>query len=119
AIDRVWGDGWVAVGDAAFAYDPLSGHGITSALASGRDAGRAIAAAFAGDAEALPGYADRLSRARRLYQRRRLEQYTQEHRWANRPFWGRRTIASHVLVTGIRDGRSIVLADKLQNSRRS
>ncbi len=30
------GDGWIAAGDAAAAYDPLSSHGIGSALAGGR-----------------------------------------------------------------------------------
>ena len=91
AIDPVWGAGWVAVGDAAFAYDPLSGHGITAALASGRDGGRAIAAALTGNTAALPRHAEFLSHARKLYRDRRLAQYAAERRWAEYPFWARRT----------------------------
>jgi flavin-dependent dehydrogenase len=91
AMDQVAGDGWVAAGDAAFAYDPLSGHGITAALASGRDAGRAVAAATTGDAAALPQYAARLLHAHSRYRTRRGQQYAAEGRWSERPFWARRT----------------------------
>jgi len=31
-------DGWLAVGDASFAFDPLCGRGVTEALSSGCDA---------------------------------------------------------------------------------
>lgn len=33
-FDRMWGEGWIAVGDAAYAPDPLSGMGIESAIES-------------------------------------------------------------------------------------
>ncbi len=92
ALDIVWGDGWVAAGDALIAYDPLSGHGITAALASGRDAGRAVAAALSGDGTALPLYAAHQSRVRREYRLRRIDQYLAEGRWPYHPFWARRTV---------------------------
>jgi flavin-dependent dehydrogenase len=31
---RLWGDGWIAIGDAAIAFDPLAGQGVTFALES-------------------------------------------------------------------------------------
>jgi flavin-dependent dehydrogenase len=37
------GDGWVAIGDAAAAYDPLCGQGVTSALSKGFAAARLLA----------------------------------------------------------------------------
>lgn len=100
AINPVWGEGWVAAGDAALAYDPLSGHGITASLASGRDAGLAIAATLAGDTAALPKYAELLSRVHRQYRLRRLQQYAAERRWVERPYWARRTAASSLCEEG-------------------
>jgi|KBSSwiStaDraftv2_1062776.scaffolds.fasta_scaffold479824_2 hypothetical protein len=41
-LDRVSGDGWLAVDDAAMAFDPLSSQGLTHALASGIRAGEAL-----------------------------------------------------------------------------
>ena len=45
---RAAGDGWLAVGDAALSWDPLSGHGMRFALES---AERAAEAVLAGDTE--------------------------------------------------------------------
>lgn len=53
--ERLFGDRWVAVGDAACRYDPLTAHGLMMALTSARDAARAI-----GDGAALAEYAFRL-----------------------------------------------------------
>jgi len=92
-LDTVWGDGWVAAGDASITYDPLSGHGITAALASGRDAGHAVVAKLSGDDAALRRYAVSQSRIRRAYRARRVEQYMAESRWSDRPFWARRCVA--------------------------
>jgi 2-polyprenyl-6-methoxyphenol hydroxylase-like FAD-dependent oxidoreductase len=93
-LDTVWGDGWVAAGDASITYDPLSGHGITAALASGRDAGHAVVAKLSGDDAALRRYGVSQSRVRREYRARRAEQYMAETRWSDRPFWARRFAAS-------------------------
>lgn len=79
-----------AVGDAAVCYDPLSAHGLTLALASGRDAAAAVAAHLAGDCDALPAYADRLHQAYLHYAGMRSEYYTNQMRWPEAPFWSRR-----------------------------
>ena len=34
-VERTWGPGWLAIGDAAASYDPLASRGIVSALGSG------------------------------------------------------------------------------------
>lgn len=47
--DRVCGDNWFMVGEAAAMPDPLTGNGVTSALRHARYAAAAIAAAAAGD----------------------------------------------------------------------
>src|SRR5439155_1164042 len=41
-LDRAAGPGWAAAGDAAASYDPLSSHGIATALAAGWDAAGAM-----------------------------------------------------------------------------
>src|SRR5262249_10943678 len=57
-LARTAGDGWLAAGDAAAAHAPLSSHGIGTALAAGLHAAAAIRAHLAGDASALPAYAE-------------------------------------------------------------
>jgi flavin-dependent dehydrogenase len=37
-LERCWGPGWMAIGDAAVSYDPLASRGIVSALRSGCEA---------------------------------------------------------------------------------
>ncbi|MBL8191323.1 MAG: FAD-dependent oxidoreductase, partial [Acidobacteria bacterium] len=56
-LDVVTGDSWLAVGDAAAAFDPLSSQGIVTALELGMLAAETI---LAGEPEALKQYAERL-----------------------------------------------------------
>jgi flavin-dependent dehydrogenase len=84
------GEGWIATGDAAAAYDPLSSHGIGSALAGGEQAAAALAATIQGDTAALPSYAARLRTGYAKYLWLRHAYYADERRWPNAPFWTRR-----------------------------
>lgn len=84
------GDGWLAVGDAAAAYDPLTGVGIAKALTSGLQAGRALAAALDGDSGATARFALEASNSHQLYMRQRAEIYARERRWPGSAFWARR-----------------------------
>jgi flavin-dependent dehydrogenase len=88
------GEGWAAAGDAAAAYDPLSSHGIGSALAGGRQAAATLVAALQGDAAALPAYGEghRAGYARYLWSRHAY--YADERRWPDAPFWKRRHAGS-------------------------
>ncbi len=56
-LDAIAGDGWLAIGDAAVAHDPLSGHGIAAALRSGFDGAAALLAWLGGDRSALQTHA--------------------------------------------------------------
>ena len=49
ALDTITGPGWLAVGDAAMSFDPLSLRGVTWALESGLAAARAHDASLQGD----------------------------------------------------------------------
>ena len=59
-LDRFAGEGWVAAGDAAIAFDPLSSQGLLCALDTGTSAGRAIDRALAGDPAPLVAFSRRL-----------------------------------------------------------
>lgn len=89
-LTELAGDGWVAAGDAAAAYDPLSSHGIGSALAGGRQAAAALASALQGDAAALPAYGERVRAGYARYLWLRHAYYAAERRWPDAPFWRRR-----------------------------
>lgn len=86
-LERFRGEGWLAIGDAAIAYDPLSAHGLTLALASARDSARAI---LKGDSQAFSAYESRLQTACDRYSQMRREIYALEQRWPQSPYWLRR-----------------------------
>lgn len=95
-IDRPVGDGWLAAGDAAQAYDPLSSMGISKGLRHGIAAANAVAAHLQGDCEALSLYARNLTREFSTYVDAKSAYYTMEQRWPTASFWRNR----HRLQTG-------------------
>ncbi|GIW08807.1 MAG: hypothetical protein KatS3mg060_3612 [Dehalococcoidia bacterium] len=86
------GRGWLAVGDAAATYDPLSSHGVGTALAEGRRAGELVCQLLAGDCSALGVELDRRMASYAAYLTRRLAYYRAELRWPDSPFWARRHV---------------------------
>lgn len=89
-LDRIEGDGWLALGDAAAAYDPLSSHGIGSAMGSGYYGGQAIADLLAGRTEARLAWLGLLQDAYGAYLDLQRQHYAAERRWPESPFWQRR-----------------------------
>jgi flavin-dependent dehydrogenase len=86
-LEPIAGEGWLAVGDAACAYDPISSQGIHKALTDGLAAAGAIAAARRGSPTALAGYrGDQAARFGR-YCATRSHFYGLERRWPASPFW--------------------------------
>jgi flavin-dependent dehydrogenase len=83
-LERFAGDGWCAAGDAAAAHDPLSSHGITSAVCAGTHAAHAIAADHPVD------YEEWMRHEYAYYLAQWLGYYALERRWAGSPFWQRR-----------------------------
>jgi flavin-dependent dehydrogenase len=88
---RFAGDGWLAAGDTAISFDPLSSQGILTALYTGMRAGQALHAHLDGDGSALPAYAERLEGIHRAYLRNHAIYYGYETRWPDHTFWRRRT----------------------------
>lgn len=84
------GEGWLAVGEAALALDPLAGVGVARALASGIDAAEAWLASEKRDRSALARYRQRTARAFEAFMLQRRVVYGQNERWRDRLFWRRR-----------------------------
>jgi flavin-dependent dehydrogenase len=89
-MDRVAGNNWIAIGDAAMAWDPLSGQGITKALESGVHAADAVLEAEGRDRSALASYADWITTQFERYRSECANLYRVETRWSSSPFWQRR-----------------------------
>lgn len=87
-LEPAYGTHWLAVGDAASAYDPISSRGIFKALADGISAGPAIAAQLEGDGgRALASHQRALATRFEEYAGQRAYFYDQERRWKSAPFW--------------------------------
>ncbi len=91
---QVHGRNWLLAGDAAMAWDPLSGQGICKALESGMHAARAIDRALNGDDSGLNDYAQWTHAQFDAYLQSRAKYYRAEQRWPDAPFWRRRHLAN-------------------------
>ena len=83
-LERVAGERWLAIGDAASAYDPLSSQGIHKALASAEVAAWSIAH------DDFDEYERTVSAAFDDYLESRTTFYAAEQRWPSSLFWSRR-----------------------------
>jgi flavin-dependent dehydrogenase len=102
---RAYGERWIAAGDAAQSFDPLSSQGIMTAIIGGNNAAAALIATHSAEPSALEKLQADLDVRYASYLSERLTYYGAEQRWGDRPFWQRR----HGLSTGSQashDGRS-------------
>ena len=94
------GDAWIAVGDAAQAYDPLSSQGIDKALRTASHAGHMIhyaltdrpqsAAELGSDNAYIHQYDEQQRQLWQTYLSQRAFYYGIQPRWSDQPFWQRR-----------------------------
>lgn len=94
SLEQAAGEGWVAVGDAAAMWDPLSSSGILKGLRTGREAARALCATLGGEGGALKQYAQQRTEEFSRYLSARQAHYALEQRWAGEDFWRRRLEAT-------------------------
>lgn len=92
-LDRFVGRNWLATGDAALSFDPLSSQGIFNSLYTGMKAGLAVRQALMGDVVAIAEYVDGLEKIRAAYVSHRRLYYSIEQRWADQKFWKERVLA--------------------------
>ena len=93
------GPGWLAVGDAAAAYDPISARGIHKALEDGLRAAVAIRSAWEGNDDAIGAFARHTILAFRSYLEQRALLYARESRWPESRFWKRRLARRNLVTT--------------------
>ena len=96
-LDHAHGEGWLAIGDAALAFDPLASQGIAKALDHGTRAASHLVRHLAGDRTALAGFSLSLKADYASYAMTRASYYRRETRWQSR-FWHRRHHASAALA---------------------
>ncbi len=89
---------WLATGDAALSFDPLSSQGIFKALQSGLTAAETIDAVLRGQTSAVLDWSLENRRRFDRYLRTRQEYYGLERRWPDSVFWRRRSIVCSVLL---------------------
>jgi flavin-dependent dehydrogenase len=91
-LDPACGDDWIAVGDAASAFDPLSGQGILKALRSGIFAAYAISDRLThGDPCGLARYRTFIKQEFVSYREAHAVYCQTETRWRDHAFWRRRS----------------------------
>jgi flavin-dependent dehydrogenase len=86
-LDLPYGENWLAVGDAAYSFDPISSYGITSALASGMYGGHALASTIEGKTEAFLTYRFLMEKTFQGYLERLIGHYAVEQRWLECEYW--------------------------------
>ena len=86
----VVGPNWIATGDAALAFDPLSGQGVLKSIETGTRCAAAIARYSAGDLSALSAYDSWVQETYRAYLSERRQFYAGVLRWPSSQFWKRR-----------------------------
>jgi flavin-dependent dehydrogenase len=90
-LDRAGGNRWIAVGDAAASFDPLSSSGVLSALRSGTIGAFAILDALRGVPSGIEIYQRAIDAEFRAYLVARREFYSAERRWPRSSFWAERS----------------------------
>jgi flavin-dependent dehydrogenase len=89
-LDPCAGDGFLAAGDAALAFDPLSSQGLLNALYTGLAAAETTDSHLRGDASALPRYREMIVLIADAYRKHLALWYGMEQRWPEAEFWKRR-----------------------------
>lgn len=93
ALESCVGEGWLAAGDAAASFDPLSSQGLLNALFTGLAAAEAAERHLCGDTHALEEYRQTVRGITAAYCRHLADQYAAQTRWPEAPFWRRRAAA--------------------------
>jgi flavin-dependent dehydrogenase len=89
-LDPAAGEGWLAVGDAAISFDPLSSQGLFNALFTGLAAAEAVDSHLRGNQLSLTQYHQTIGAIFDAYRQKLAATYAAERRWPDAPFWQRR-----------------------------
>ncbi|MEQ8397796.1 glycine oxidase maturase GoxB [Thalassobaculum sp.] len=109
-LERAAGPGWIAVGDAAAAFDPLSAHGMTTALWTGIEAAKAIRRVRDGETAALDAYSARVAAGVERFLADQIGIYGREVRFRKNTFWSRRVVRNpnaNAAASSVDEDRSV------------
>jgi flavin-dependent dehydrogenase len=81
------GDRWLAVGDAAMSFDPLSGQGILNAMTTAVEAAKVV---IDETPESQNAYQELNQSTWKYFLQKRRSYYMNERRWPEQAFWSRR-----------------------------
>lgn len=96
----VVGPDWMAIGDAALAFDPLSGQGVSKSIETGARCASVIARWFDGDVGAPAEYETWVNESYQSYLSTRAQFYSSVMRWPGSRFWKRRAEADSGSMKG-------------------
>jgi flavin-dependent dehydrogenase len=84
-------DNWLLIGDAAMSFDPLSSHGMTTAIYTAEHAAKALSKArdkpFGNATDCLNDYAKKMTDIYNTYLNELVALYRLESRWSDCGFW--------------------------------
>jgi 2-polyprenyl-6-methoxyphenol hydroxylase-like FAD-dependent oxidoreductase len=89
-LDKMIGDQWLAMGDAAMSFDPLSSMGITKALEDGIEVSQIISSNLKGKMDSLNDYQQNKINQFKDYRKIRQQHYNGVLQWPDANFWSRR-----------------------------
>ena len=89
-LDRMSGDAWIAIGDSAITFDPLSSHGLTSAIEQATEAAEILSGRA--NQSALSAFDSERIRLFEKYQAQRLHFYRSVRRFSGQAFWQERVV---------------------------
>jgi flavin-dependent dehydrogenase len=81
------GSSWLACGDAAISFDPLSSQGLLNALFTGREAAAVAQNSLSGSTDAVSNYQRMIREIHAAYLTNLASYYRSEMRWPGAPFW--------------------------------
>lgn len=116
-------DGWIAVGDAMMAFDPLCGRGISEAINCGVEVADWLlqSPSRVSNTDALPAWIQNAANRFNLYQSERFATYGHQRRWPTSRFWQRRQngVTSYspvITLLALPTGRIIRVCAELKTS---
>jgi flavin-dependent dehydrogenase len=90
SLEPAAGKNWLAIGDAAMSFDPISSQGLLNALFTGLAGAEAADHHLAGDTISLSSYARLIREVHAIYRSHLSQCYRAEQRWPHAAFWRRR-----------------------------
>jgi len=88
-LSKITGENWLAIGDAASAYDPITSRGIYKSLTDGSYAAECIFKVLNNSEYSLIDFETYIIQNYTSYLRERTHYYTSEQRWKDSLFWNK------------------------------